>query len=143
MNKLVIALSSLVLVGSVAFADPHEDREAVMKSMGKALGQIVPMAQGKQPFDAAAVQAALADLNTQAEKFDVAVLFPEGSASPATSPKIWEDMDDFKARVAKLQADTAAAAAAPAADVAALQAQLGTIGGNCGGCHEAYRLKTD
>lgn len=143
MKKLIIAFSSLVLVGTVAFADPHEDREALMKSFGKALGGVVPMAQGKEAFDAEKVKASLADLNTQVQKFDVAVLFPEGSATAGTSPKIWENMDDFKARVAKLQADVGAAAAAPAADLDALKNQVGVIGGNCGGCHEVYRLKTD
>ncbi|MBL8583060.1 MAG: cytochrome c [Rhizobiaceae bacterium] len=141
MKKLIIALSSVVLVGTVAFADPHEEREDLMKSFGKALGSIAPMAQGKADFDAAKVQSALAELNTQVKKFDVAVLFPEGSATKGTSPKIWENMDDFKAHVAKLQADVGEAAAAPAMDIAALQAQLGKIGGDCGSCHEVYRLK--
>lgn len=141
MKRLVIALSSIAFLGTVAFADPHEDREALMKSFGKALGGVVPMMQGKEDFNAEKVKASLAELNTQAQKFDVAVLFPEGSASKATSPKIWEDMDDFKARVAKFQADVGTAAASPAADLDALKAQVGMIGGSCNGCHEVYRLK--
>ena len=69
--------------------------------------------------------------------------FPAGSEkdSKGASPKIWENMDDFKAKSAKLAADADAALAAPPADVAALGAVLGTIGGDCGACHQAYKLK--
>lgn len=143
MRRIVLAVSSLALMGTFAIADPREDREALMKSFGKALSVIAPMAQEQQPFDAAQVQAALAELNTQAQKLDVAALFPEGSDSARTSPAIWENMPDFQARVDKFKADVAAAAGAPAADLATLKTQLGAVGSNCGTCHEAYRLNTN
>ncbi|TIX16797.1 MAG: cytochrome C556, partial [Mesorhizobium sp.] len=38
-------------------------------------------------------------------------------------------------------ADVKAAVAAPPADVDALKAQLNTIGGDCGTCHQNYRIK--
>ena len=145
MKKLLLAVSLLAFSGAVATADPHEDREALMKSFGKALGQVVPVAKGEKPFDAAKVQDALATLNERVQKLDVAVLFPKGSTSKksAASPKIWEDWAGFTASADKLKTDVAAAAANPPADVAALQQQLGTIGEECGTCHKTFRLKKD
>lgn len=143
MKKLAVLLSLVVLGSGAAYADPHEDREALMKSFGRSLGPVFPIAKEEKPFDAATVQAALAAFNDQAQKLDVATLFPEGSASKRTSPKIWENMADFQARADKLKADAAAAAAAPAADLAAFKTQFGGLMDNCNACHEAYRLSGD
>jgi cytochrome c556 len=143
MKKLAAVLSIVAVGTGVALADPHEDREALMKSFGRSLGPVFPMMKDEKPFDAAAVQAALAAFNEQAQKFDVAALFPEGSASKRTSPKIWENMADFQARVEKFKTDAAAAAAAPATELAAFKTQMGGVLDNCNACHETYRLPED
>lgn len=145
MKTYLLALSLLAFSGSATLADPIEDREALMKSFGKSMGELGPIAKGEKPFDAATVKAALETLNGNAQKLDVAALFPEGSTNDKSeaSPKIWEDFAGFTAKADKLKTDVAAAAAAPPADLAGLQAQMGTIGGNCGGCHETFRLKKD
>lgn len=143
MKKLAIVLAVVGIGTGAAFADPHEEREALMKSFGKAIGPVAPMLKDEKPFDAAAVQAALTELNQQVQKFDVAALFPEGSASKGTSPKIWENMADFQAHVDKFKSDAAAAAGAPATELAAFKAQMGGVLQNCQSCHESYRLKTD
>ena len=117
MRKLVFAISVLALAGTAAFADPIADRQAIMKSNGKAAGALAPIVKGEKPFDAAVVLAALTTLNENAQKIDVAVLFPAGSETggkTTASPKIWEDMAGFQAKVDKFKADTASAAAAPA-----------------------------
>jgi len=59
------------------------------------------------------------------------------------SPKIWENMDDFKARAAKLSTDAETVLAQLPADAAGVGAALNTLGGNCGGCHQLYRIKKD
>ncbi|GLS32894.1 Cytochrome c556 [Mesorhizobium albiziae] len=143
MRKLILAISALALAGTAAFADPIADRKALMKANGKAAGALSAIVKGEQPFDAAAVLAALTTLSENASKIDVAALFPAGSDKGDTtaSPKIWENTADFQARVDKLKTDTAAAVAAPPADVDSLKATLGTIGNNCGGCHENFRIK--
>ncbi|MBS3648177.1 cytochrome c [Pseudaminobacter sp. 19-2017] len=145
MKKLLLAVSLLTFSSAVACADPIKEREALMKSFGQALGQVVPVAKGEKPFDAAQMQEALATLNERVQKLDVAALFPEGSTSEksAALPKIWEDWDGFVASADKLKTDVAAAAANPPADVAALQQQLGIIGPECGNCHEKFRQKKD
>jgi cytochrome c556 len=143
MKKLVLAVAALALAGTAAFADPVADRQALMKANGKAMGAIVPMTKGEKPFDAAVVLDALQTINNDAQKLDVATLFPAGTDQGDTeaSPKIWEDMAGFQAKVDKFKADAAAAVAAPPQDVEALKATLGAVGSNCGGCHETFRIK--
>lgn len=143
MKKLILAFALSALSATAAFSDPIEDREAIMKAMGKAVGSVAPIAKGEAPFDAAAVAAAFAAINENAAKIDVATLFPAGSntGESTASPKIWEDAAGFQAAVDKLKADAAAAAAANPADLEAFQAQFGAVTKNCGACHETYRIK--
>jgi len=143
MRKLVLAISMLALAGSAAFADPVLDRQALMKERGKIVGGLSKVVKGEDPFDAAAVLTALQALQANAEKVDVDALFPAGSDAGDTtaSPKIWEDMTGFKATNDKYIADVKAAVAAAPADVDALKAQIGTLGSDCGTCHQTYRVK--
>ncbi|TPL01855.1 MULTISPECIES: cytochrome c [unclassified Mesorhizobium] len=143
MRKLVIAISLLAFAGSAAYADPIKDRQALMKERGKLAGQISKVVKGEEPFDAAAVLTALQALEANAEKFDADKLFPAGSDKGDTTaaPKIWEDMAGFKATGDKFLADAKAAVASPPSDVDALKAQLNTLGGDCGTCHQTYRIK--
>jgi cytochrome c556 len=143
MRKLVIAISMLSLAASAAFADPILDRQGLMKERGKLVGGLSKIAKGEAEFDAAAVLTALQALQVNAEKVDVDALFPAGSDSGDTtaSPKIWEDMAGFKTTNEKYVADVKAAVAAAPADVDALKAQIGTLGSDCGTCHQTYRVK--
>ena len=59
MKKLLLTACFLA-VASFAYAGPVEDREAMMKSFGRSMGELGPTAKGEKPFDAAAVQTALA-----------------------------------------------------------------------------------
>lgn len=142
MRKLVLAISALALAGSAAFADPIADRKALMKANGAAVGKIVPMVRGAQPFDAAVALDALKTLADDAARMDPAVLWPAGSDKGDTksSPRIWEDMAGFQAAIDKFKADTAAAVAAAPQDLDQLKASFGAIGQNCAACHQAYRL---
>ena len=143
MRKLVIAISMLSLAASAAFADPILDRQGLMKERGKLVGGLSKIAKGEADFDAAAVLTALQALQVNAEKVDVDALFPAGSDSGDTtaSPKIWQDMAGFKTANEKYVADVKAAVAAAPADVDALKAQIGTLGNDCGTCHQTYRVK--
>ncbi|TPK44869.1 cytochrome C556 [Mesorhizobium sp. B2-5-4] len=143
MRKLVIAISMLALAASAAFADPVLGRQALMKERGKIVGGLSKVVKGEEPFDAAAVLTQLQALQANAEKFDVEALFPKGSDSGDTTaaPKIWEDMAGFKTAEDKYLADVKASVAAAPADVDALKTQIGTIGSDCGTCHQSYRVK--
>ena len=140
MKYFAIAASVLLLGTVAASADPVEDRQAHMKERGGAMRVLVPIAQEKNPFDAAAVMDALQVLEANAESLDIDALWPAGSEGGKSSPKIWEDMDGFKAAHEKYDADVEAAIAANPQDLASFQAVFGTVASNCGSCHEAYRL---
>jgi cytochrome c556 len=143
MRKLILAISTVALAVSAAYADPIADRKAIMKERGGLIGGLVKMTKGETPFDAAAVLTTLQGLKANEDKVDIDALFPPGSDQGDTtaSPKIWEDLAGFKAENDKYKAVIEAAAAAPAQDVAALGAQVGTIGQECGACHETFRVK--
>ena len=72
-------------------------------------------------------------------------LFPEGSDKGDThaSPDIWKNMEDFKALAAKLGTDAGAAAAVARQGVDAFKVAFNTVGGDCGACHQKYRLKSE
>ncbi len=141
MRKLAIVLSLVALGTGVAIADPADDREALMKSFGKTMGELGKYAKGENDYDAPAVLALLTTLNENAQKLDVVALFPKGDTGEAASPKIWENFADFQDHAEKLKAAAVAAAASAPADRAALGKQMGAVGGACGGCHELYRIK--
>jgi cytochrome c556 len=143
MKRILISVTALAIAAGAAFAaEPQEARKAAMKQVGGAIGQLSAMAKGEAPFDAAAAQAAFMTMNTVSKTY--ADLFPAGSETgfeTNASPAIWANMDDFKAKVAKFDADTAAAAAMTFADAAAVGAAIGPVAANCGACHQAYRVK--
>lgn len=129
--------------GAVVAADePQVARQAMMKKVGGAMGALAGIAKGEKPYDAEVVKASLATMSEEAKAFPGQ--FPAGTETGAeteASPKIWEAMDDFKAKSEKFAADAEAALASLPADQAGVAAALGVVGKNCGGCHEVYRLK--
>jgi cytochrome c556 len=145
MRRLALAVSALALGVLAVHADPIEDRETLMKSFGKAVGALAPIAKGEKAFDAAEAHAGLVTLAERAAMFDVAALFPAGSTNDKStaSPKIWEDMAGFQTHADKFKADTAAAAATPPADLAAFIGSFATVTEHCGGCHKEFRIKKD
>lgn len=142
MKFFAVAASALLLGMTVASADPVEDRQAIMKERGGAMQVLVPIAQEKNPFDAAAVMEALKTLEANAAEVDVDALWPEGSTGgdSDSAPAIWENFDEFKAAHAKFKADVDAAVAANPQDLDSFKAVFGTVAQNCGACHERFRL---
>ncbi|MDQ0319547.1 cytochrome c556 [Pararhizobium capsulatum DSM 1112] len=137
---LAIAVASLGL-GAVSAADnPVEIREGLMKKIGGSMGALAGIAKGDKPYDEAIVKASLTAISESIKVFPDQ--FPAGSdAGSEASPKIWESMDDFKAKAAKLGADADAQLAQLPADQASVGAAVGLIGKNCGDCHQSYRVK--
>lgn len=143
MKKLFLAVAAAaVLVSGMAHADAIADRKALMKEkVGASMGLLGKTAKGEMAYDAAAVLAAFTTMREASVTFGD--LFPadskEGGETTA-SPKIWDDMEGFKAALVKFQGDLDAAISAAPADQAALGPVLGAVGGNCKSCHEAYRV---
>lgn len=136
-----LAVSAFGATAVVAQQNPIEARQALMKANGKAAGAIAKMVKGEAPFDLATAKKSFAEFQDAAAKMPT--LFPPDSKTggdTTASPKIWENMDDFKAKFVKFGAD-AKAGEASVKDLDSLKAALGVIGKDCGGCHETYRIK--
>jgi cytochrome c556 len=138
------AVAAIVIgvCAAVAQEDPIKARKALMKTNGDQAKIVVAMVKGEAPFDPAKALAAFAAFEDAARKMPA--LFPDNTKTggeTAADPKIWENMDDFKAKFAKF-GDDAKAAQASVKDLDGLKAAFGSIGKNdCGGCHEKYRIK--
>jgi cytochrome c556 len=137
-----VAVIALGVGIAVAQQDPIAARRALMKANGDQAKAGAAMIKGEAPFDLGKVKQIFAAFEEAAAK--APSLFPDNSKTggeTAADPKIWENMDDFKARFAKLGAD-AKDAVAKVTDLDSFKAAFGSIGKNdCGGCHEKYRIK--
>lgn len=153
MIRAMFAIASVAAVGlgvgvAVAQQDVIKERKDLMKANGDQAKIGAAMAKGDKPYDQAAVHKIFAAFQDAAAKMPN--LYPADSkdetGSPAAdkfspTPKVWEDMADFKKRFEKLGAD-AKAADASVKDVATLKVAFGNIGKNdCGGCHHDYRAE--
>lgn len=121
----------------------HEARSALMKKNGAAAGALAAIAKGEKPYDAEVIKTALTTISETAKVFPDQFKPGTETGDKAASPKIWQNMDDFKARAAKLGTDAETILAQLPTDAAGVGGALKTLGANCGGCHEIYRLKTE
>jgi cytochrome c556 len=140
---LAAAMVAALATAAVAQADVIKERQQTMKGVGGATKEAGAMLKGEAPFDLEKVQKALATYEAAAKKMPG--LFPENSKTggdTTAAPKIWSDMDGFKAAFAKFGAD-ATKASAEIKDAATFKANFPGVLKNCGGCHETYRIKKD
>jgi len=99
------------------------------------------MIKGNAPFDLTKAKGVFATFVNAAQKEPE--LFPEDTKTgdgTTASPKIWEDMDAFKAAYVKFGSDASAAMKATI-DLASFKDAFGGVVKNCGACHEKYRVK--
>lgn len=143
MIRTVLAVVAIA-VGITAVAaqsDPIATRRQTMKDVGAAAKAGAQMAKGDAPYDQAKAQQVFTTFADAAAKMPT--LFPDNSKTggdTAALPAIWQNMDDFRAKFAKLAAD-AKAALASVKDLDTFKAAFGGVTKNCGGCHETYRAK--
>jgi cytochrome c556 len=144
MIRAVFSVAVIALGMGVATAqqDPIAARRALMKTNGEQAKIGADMMKGEAPFDLDKAKKIFAAFEDAAAKMPA--LFPDTSKTggdTAADPKIWENMDDFKARFAKFGAN-AREAASKVTDLDSFKAAFGNIGKNdCGGCHQNYRIK--
>jgi len=142
----VVAGTLLLGVGAgMAQQDAVKLAQDTMKANGRNMGTVLsPMFKGEKPYDQAAVDTALNQLEDTARKLPA--MFPasikdakwEGDFSP--SPKLWEDKAGYDAKVASFT-KAVTEAKAKIKDLDSLKANFPGIGKECGGCHETFRLK--
>ena len=141
--RTVLACAALAIgiTAIVAQEDPIKGRKALMKENGNQAKIGAGMAKGEQPFDLAKAKAIFAQYADAAAKMPS--LFPDNSKTGGDTealPKVWETMDDFKAKFVKFGQD-AKAAESSVTDLDSFKAAMSNIGKQCGGCHELYRAK--
>ena len=153
MIRTVFAVVSVAAIApgvsaGIAQQDPVKERKALMKEMGQQAKIGGDMIKGDAPFDLQKAHKIFATVETNAAKapalFAQKVLDEPTADDPYTAdPKIWDRMDDFKARLARL-GDDAKAADAKVTDLDSFKAVFSNMGKNdCGSCHETYRVKKD
>ncbi|MCE9659668.1 MAG: cytochrome c [Burkholderiales bacterium] len=147
MPGLMVAAGLATLLGSTPaaaqFAKPEDAikyRKAGMTMMATHFGRVAAMANGRVPFDAKAA-ADNAELATMLSKLPFAG-FVDGSDKGDTKaePKIWSEMDKFRAAASKMQDEMAKVnAAAKTGNIDAIKAAVGGTGQACKACHDSYR----
>ena len=147
MKRILVITGALLLsVGAViAQQDVANQTQTTMKANGRALGAVLsPMVKGEKPYDQAAVDTALGQLQDTAKKLPT--MFPESikgvkiEGDYSSSPKIWEDKAGFAAKIESF-AKVVTEAKAKIKDLDSLKANVPAIGKECSGCHETFRLK--
>ena len=133
----------IALPAAAQFAKPEDAikyRKAALTVMATHFGRVAGMASGKIPFDAK-VAADNAEIATFMSKLPF-VAFVEGSDKGDTraEPKIWAEMDKFRAAAAKMQEEMAKLnAAAKGGNLDAIKVAAGDTGKACKACHDVYR----
>lgn len=141
LSAAAIAVVAFGATAVVAQQNPIVERQEIMKENGKQAKVGAAMMKGEKPFDLAAAKVIFTTFAESAEKMPA--LFPPDSKTghdTTASPKIWEDMDDFKAKFVKFGED-AKKAAASVTDLDSFKTAFAAMGKECGGCHRPYRIK--
>ena len=147
MPGLMVAAGLAALLASTPaaaqFAKPEDAikyRKAAFTVMATHFGRVAAMANGRVPFDAKAA-ADNAEIATIMSKLPYAG-FVEGTDKGETraEPKIWTEMDKFRAAASKMQDEMAKLnAAAKTGNLDSIKAAVGATGSACKACHDTYR----
>jgi cytochrome c556 len=147
MIRMVVVAGALLLGVGAATAqqDVAVKQDNLMRAQGKGMyGVILKMVKGEIPYNQAAVDAAIKDLEASVPTIPtVFATNPKEDVVNATygsSQKIWQNKADFDSKippVAKAIADSKG----KITDVASLKVAYDSIQAKCTDCHETYRLK--
>jgi cytochrome c556 len=147
MMRTALVVGTLLVCAGAVMADQNiaVSQQNLMKTQGKSMyGVFGKILKGESPYDQAAVDAALADLEVQVTK--IATTFTPNpkedvvNANFGSSRKIWQNKSDFDAKippVSKAIADVKG----KIKDSASLKVAYDAIQEKCTGCHETYRVK--
>ena len=120
-------------------------QDNLMRGQAKSLyGVILKMVKGDIPYDQAAVDAAIADLEQSVPTIpSVFATNPKEDVVNATygsSQKVWQNKADFNSKVPPVS-KAIADVKGKIKDVASLKVAYDSINDKCNECHETYRLK--
>jgi cytochrome c556 len=132
---------SIATTAVIAQSDPIAVRQAMMKENDANARVAVQMMRGQIPFDAAKIEAAMAQWADTAKKFPD--LFPDNSKTGGetrAAPKLWESKADFKDKADEF-GDSVSEYRGKIKDVEALKTAINSIGQSCDNCHQLYRMR--
>jgi len=146
MIRNLIVVISLVMFGATAIAaescqDVIDKRQGFMKRSAAEAKIGSSMIKGETPFDLDKVKEILDAFAEDAGAMPT--LFPDCSKTGehnTAAPAIWDNAADFKAAMAKFQADVKAAQNS-VKDLDTLKASFQTIGQDCSSCHQTFRQR--
>jgi cytochrome c556 len=147
MKRMSVAMGALLLGAGAVMADQKlaVQQDNLMRAMGKSVYvTMLKMSKGELPYDQAAVDAALVQLETDAPKipktFEKNPKEDVVDATYGASPKVWQQKSDFDSKVpAVLKA--IADLKGKIKDQASVKVAFETMHSKCTECHETYRLK--
>jgi cytochrome c556 len=147
MIRTVVVVAALLLgVGAVmAQQEIAVKQDNLMRAQAKSLYTVMlKTAKGEIPYDQAAIDAALAQLEESVPTIPtVFATNPKEDVVNATygsSQKIWQNKADFDSKVPPV-IKAIADAKGKVKDTASLKLAYDSINGKCNECHETYRLK--
>jgi cytochrome c556 len=146
MRTLVVAGTLLLGVGAVfAQQDIAVQQDGLMRAQAKSLyGVMARTMRGQSPYDQAAIDAALAQLEESVGK--IAVVFTPNpkqdvvNAEYGASKKVWENKADFDSKIPPVL-KAIADAKGKIKDLDSLKVAYTDINDHCNACHETYRVK--
>lgn len=142
-RTMAVAAVTFGAGSTLALADADEaiaGRQGCMKAHAASMKVMVPMMKGEAAFDAAAIQAALANEDAKCAGWND--WWGEDTQQGETlktraKPEVWTDMEGFEAAGGVwFEAYTAVKAAGTEAD---FKAAFPALGASCSGCHEKYQ----
>ena len=144
----VTTLAGLALsFGAASHMVKEEPRQSYRQSyftlVAMNFGPIGAMVKGEIPWDDSMIGVFAEDLGALAS-MDVSRAFTPGSEKGTTraKPEIWENTDDFKAKLKDLQdALFALQQVAGSGDRKAITDAVGTAGKACKSCHDEYKAE--
>jgi cytochrome c556 len=147
MKRIVVAMGTLLLATGVVVAQQEVavQQQNQMKAQGKSMyGVLLKMVKGETPYDQAAVNTALNELEASVGKIPtVFATNPKEdvvNANFGSSQKIWQNKADFDAKVPPVT-KTIAEVKGTVKDAASLKVAFDAIQAKCTDCHETYRVK--
>lgn len=138
--SLVAALvlgAGMALASGTAQNPEVQARMALMQKMKEATKLFADMAEGKAPFEAAALEAAIEQFRSDADR--VEVLFKPRADDPASEalPDIWNAPGEFRQKVSRM---VKAANGLEAGSPAALGESLAPVMAACKDCHGRFKM---
>lgn len=142
--KIVTAGAIVLGLGvTLAYAsadDAIKGRQGCMKAHGKTTGELAAMFKGEKPYDAAAIQASLAEMDAGCAGWDKwwgADTQKGETLETWAKPEVWSDPEGFKAAGGAFYDKYLVLKAT--ADEAGFKVAFPEFGSTCKGCHEKFR----